>query len=91
MYARGGRYFWVHNTGPVGCLPYVMDKLLVTTPEVDSAGCASPFNEVAQVFNRGLKQSVMELRKELPLAALTYVDIYSLKYEIIRNPTKHGM
>ncbi|XP_015894506.2 alpha-L-fucosidase 3 [Ziziphus jujuba] len=90
IYARGGRYFWIHNTGPVGCLPYVIDRLLVRTPDVDAAGCATPFNEVAQVFNEGLKQSVMELRKELPLAALTYVDVYTLKYEMFTNPSKHG-
>lgn len=87
---QGGRYFWIHNTGPVGCLPYVMDRLPIRTPEVDRAGCASPFNEVAQFFNRGLKQAVQQLRKDLPDAALTYVDIYSLKYEILSNPTKHG-
>lgn len=67
-----------------------MDRLLIRTPEVDKAGCASPFNEVAQFFNRGLKKAVQQLRKDLPDAALTYVDIYSLKYELVSNPTKHG-
>ncbi|KAL6569155.1 hypothetical protein OROHE_003436 [Orobanche hederae] len=90
IYDHGGRSFWIHNTGPVGCLPYIMDRLLITAGEVDKAGCASPFNEVAQYFNLGLKEAVVQLRKDLPLAALTYVDVYSVKYELISQAKKHG-
>ncbi|PON64263.1 Lipase [Parasponia andersonii] len=90
IYGQGGRYFWIHNTGPVGCLPYILDRLPVTASEVDKAGCATPFNEVAQFFNRGLKKVVVQLRKELPLAAITYVDVYSAKYSLISRPKKHG-
>ncbi|OWM89693.1 GDSL esterase/lipase At3g26430-like [Punica granatum] len=90
VYGEGGRYFWIHNTGPVGCLPYVMDRIPVLASQIDSAGCASPFNEVAQDFNRGLKKVVDQLRKELPLAAITYVDVYSVKYSLISQPKKHG-
>ncbi|KAL9248959.1 GDSL esterase/lipase-like protein [Drosera capensis] len=90
IYGGGGRYFWIHNTGPVGCLPYVMDSLLIKASQVDRAGCASPFNEVAQFFNQALKEAVAQLKKELPLAALTYVDVYSLKYDLISNAKQHG-
>ncbi|XP_062110439.1 alpha-L-fucosidase 3-like [Humulus lupulus] len=90
VYGQGGRYFWIHNTGPFGCLPYVLDRLPVAASEMDKAGCATPFNEVAQFFNRGLKQVVVQLRKELPLAAVTYVDVYKAKYSIISQPKKHG-
>ncbi|CAA0814102.1 GDSL esterase/lipase [Striga hermonthica] len=79
IYNDGGRSFWIHNTGPVGCLPYIMDRLAITAAQVDKAGCASPFNEVAQYFNLRLKETVVQLRKELPSAALTYVDVYSVK------------
>ncbi|KAK4376936.1 hypothetical protein RND71_003232 [Anisodus tanguticus] len=90
IYGQGGRYFWIHNTGPVGCLPYILDRLLITAGQVDKAGCASPFNEVAQYFNSKLKEAVIKLRKDLPLAALTYVDVYSVKYELISRANKHG-
>lgn len=90
IYDQGGRSFWIHNTGPVGCLPYVMDRLLITAAQVDKVGCASPFNEVAQYFNRQLKEAVAQLREDLPLAALTYVDIYSVKYELISRANKYG-
>ncbi|GER25356.1 GDSL esterase/lipase [Striga asiatica] len=90
IYNDGGRSFWIHNTGPVGCLPYILDRLLITAAQVDKAGCASPFNEVAQYFNLRLKETVVQLRKDLPLAALTYVDVYSVKYELISRAKKHG-
>ncbi|KAA8529646.1 hypothetical protein F0562_034254 [Nyssa sinensis] len=90
IYDQGGRSFWIHNTGPVGCLPYVMDRLLITAGQVDMVGCASPFNEVAQYFNHRLKEAVVQLRKDLPLAAITYVDVYSVKYSLISQANKHG-
>ncbi|KAF9603277.1 hypothetical protein IFM89_034610 [Coptis chinensis] len=90
IYFEGGRSFWIHNTGPVGCLPYILDRLLITAGQIDRVGCASPFNEVAQYFNSRLKEAVFQLRKDLPLAAITYVDVYSIKYSLISQAKKHG-
>ncbi|XP_075638250.1 GDSL esterase/lipase At3g26430-like [Castanea sativa] len=90
IYGQGGRSFWIHNTAPVGCLPYVLDRLKITAAQVDKAGCAAPFNDVAQYFNRKLKEVVVQLRKDLPLAAITYVDVYSVKYSLISQARKHG-
>ncbi|KAK2983316.1 hypothetical protein RJ640_016054 [Escallonia rubra] len=90
VYAQGGRSFWIHNTGPVGCLPYVMDRFPITAAQIDEFGCASPPNEVAQYFNARLKEAVIELRKDLPLATITYVDIYSVKYSLISQAKKLG-
>ncbi|XVF02569.1 hypothetical protein REPUB_Repub04eG0185900 [Reevesia pubescens] len=88
--SQGGRYFWIHNTGPVGCLPYVMERIPVLAGQIDKYGCASPFNEVAQYFNQGLKKTVEQLRKDLPNATITYVDVYSVKYSLISEGRKHG-
>ncbi|XP_050204869.1 GDSL esterase/lipase At3g26430-like [Mercurialis annua] len=90
VYSQGGRSFWIHNTGPVGCLPYSLDRFLITAAQIDKYGCASPFNEVAQYFNQKLKAAVVQLRKDLPQAAITYVDIYSLKYTLITQGKKIG-
>ncbi|RWW64656.1 hypothetical protein BHE74_00028098 [Ensete ventricosum] len=90
IYGEGGRFFWVHNTGPFGCLAYVLDRLLLRAPEVDRFGCGSPFNEVAQLFNTKLEEAVAQLREDLPLAVFTLVDVYSVKYELISHATKHG-
>ncbi|KAL1179433.1 hypothetical protein V6Z11_A03G159200 [Gossypium hirsutum] len=90
LYDQGGRTFWIHNTGPVGCLPYVLDRFLTSATQLDKYGCGSPFNEVAQYFNQRLKDVVIQLRKQLPLAAITYVDVYSVKYTLISQAKKLG-
>ena len=90
LYYRGGRAFWIHNTGPVGCLPYVLDRFPVTSGQVDKYGCANPFNEMAQYFNQGLKRLVGQLRNDLPLAAITYVDVCTVKYSLISQAKKLG-
>ncbi|KDP32799.1 hypothetical protein JCGZ_12091 [Jatropha curcas] len=88
IYNLGARSFWIHNTGPFGCLPYVLTNF--PSAEKDSAGCAKAYNKAAQYFNLRLKESIAQLRKELPLAAFTYVDIYSVKYSLFAEPEKYG-
>ncbi|XP_022945912.1 GDSL esterase/lipase At3g26430-like [Cucurbita moschata] len=90
VHGQGGRFFWIHNTGPVGCLPYVLVGMHVSPSDHDQYGCAIPFNDLAQEFNRGLKEAVVELRAALPDAVITYVDIYSLKYALVSQHKKHG-
>lgn len=58
--------------------------------ELDKQGCLKAQNEYAKEFNKKLKDKVIKLRKELPHAALTYVDIYAAKYELIGNAKKQG-
>ncbi|KAJ9673627.1 hypothetical protein PVL29_023277 [Vitis rotundifolia] len=76
LYDLGGRTFWIHNTDPMGCLPY----MLVSFPDV----------AISQYFNSKLKEAVLQLRKDLPSAAITYVDVYSVKYELLSHPEKYG-
>uniref|UniRef100_A0A5B6YV79 Alpha-L-fucosidase n=1 Tax=Davidia involucrata TaxID=16924 RepID=A0A5B6YV79_DAVIN len=90
IYKLGARSFWIHNTGPIGCLSYILASFPPTPPEMDAAGCAKRYNEVAQYFNHKLKESIVQLRKDLPLAAITYVDIYSAKYSLFTEPEKYG-
>lgn len=90
VYKLGGRYFWVHNTGPLGCLPYA----LVLRPDIaapkDDTGCSVAYNQGAQFFNARLNETVARLRTALPDAAFTYVDVYSAKYKLISQANKLG-
>ncbi|KAL2317802.1 hypothetical protein Fmac_031678 [Flemingia macrophylla] len=88
LYDMGARSFWIHSTGPLGCLPQIMTNFPFA--ERDAYGCAKPYNEVCQNFNLNLKEALAQLRKELPLAAITYVDIYSAKYSLFSDPKKYG-
>nr|XP_010930359.1 GDSL esterase/lipase At3g26430 [Elaeis guineensis] len=90
IYEAGGRSFWIHNTGPLGCLAYVLLRKPPTEQQLDSAGCAILYNDLAHQFNRMLNETVIQLRKDLPLAAITLVDIYSAKYKLISEGTKYG-
>ncbi|XP_023883879.1 GDSL esterase/lipase At3g26430 [Quercus suber] len=90
VYGQGGRSFWIHNTGPVGCLAYVLVRLPVKAAQLDHFGCATPFNDLAQHFNSKLKEAVVQLRKDLPLAAFTYVDVYSVKYNLFTQTKRLG-
>ncbi|XP_021743469.1 GDSL esterase/lipase At3g26430-like [Chenopodium quinoa] len=90
VYAQGGRSFWIHNTGPLGCLPYMLDHFLLTAAQVDEFGCASPLNEVSQYYNSQLEDIVTQLRRDLPLASITFVDIYSIKLKLITQAKRHG-
>ncbi|KAI3831916.1 hypothetical protein MKX03_022288 [Papaver bracteatum] len=85
-----GRYFWIHNTGPVGCLAYMINSLQIDPGKIDEVGCVKPINEVALYFNRRLNDTVVKLRKQLPSAAITYVDVYKVKYLLISKAKKYG-
>ncbi|KAJ0024544.1 hypothetical protein Pint_08183 [Pistacia integerrima] len=87
IYNLGGRSFWIHNTGPIGCLPYILTYF--STPK-DGAVCSNIYNEVAQHFNIKLKEAVVQLRKDFPSAGFTYVDVYSVKYSMFKEPRKYG-
>ncbi|KAK7301372.1 hypothetical protein RJT34_12235 [Clitoria ternatea] len=88
IYNLGAKSFWIHNTGPIGCLPTILTNF--PSAEKDSYGCAEQYNAVAQNFNQKLKEALAQLRLQLPLAAITYVDIYSAKFLLFKNPKKYG-
>ncbi|XVF14014.1 hypothetical protein REPUB_Repub09cG0019800 [Reevesia pubescens] len=90
IYENGGRTFWIHNTGPIGCLPVSLHYHDIKPEELDKQGCLKSQNDYATEFNRKLKDRVIKLREELPDAAITYVDMYAAKYELIGNAKKEG-
>lgn len=57
---------------------------------LDQNGCVKYQNDMAKEFNRKLKDVVVKLRVMFPDASLTYVDMFSAKYELISNANKEG-
>ncbi|XP_074274390.1 GDSL esterase/lipase At4g01130-like isoform X1 [Silene latifolia] len=90
LYRGGARIFWIHNTGPIGCLPYLLVKNPPAAGNTDEAGCIKSYNEVAQEFNMQLKTRISNLRLHLNDSLLVYVDIYSAKYSLISEANTHG-
>ncbi|XP_047322449.1 GDSL esterase/lipase At1g54790-like [Impatiens glandulifera] len=92
LYSNGARNFWIHNTGPVGCLPETLTYFGPTTnrSNVDAFGCLKDHNEADKAFNLQLAKLCNDLQKKWPKANITYVDIYNIKYDLIANHTRHG-
>ena len=92
IYQQGGRTFWIHNTGPIGCLPLNFFYNHNPPPGyLDQQGCVKGQNDMAVGFNKQLKDRVIKLRAELPEAAITYVDLYAAKYGLISNAKNEGI
>lgn len=90
LYKEGGRVFWVHNTGPIGCLPYTVIYYPNKDGNLDQSGCVRPRNDIAQVYNKQLKDRIGWLRTQLPGSVFTYVDVYSAKYALISDAKNQG-
>ncbi|XP_042488579.1 GDSL esterase/lipase At1g09390-like [Macadamia integrifolia] len=90
IYEEGGKNFWIHNTGPLGCLPQKLSLVRKTVQDLDRYGCIRSYDEAAEFFNEGLRALCEEMRSEMANATIVYVDIYGIKYDIIANSTKYG-
>ncbi|KAK4785735.1 hypothetical protein SAY86_002424 [Trapa natans] len=90
LYQQGARALWIHNTGPIGCLPYSLFFNPPKANDIDPHGCVASHNRIAQEFNRQLKEWVSKLRLQLHDAKLNYIDVYSAKYSMISEAEKHG-
>ncbi|KAI3435163.1 Lipase_GDSL domain-containing protein [Psidium guajava] len=90
LYQQGARAFWIHNTGPIGCLPYDVITYPPESNNTDENGCVASHNRIAQEFNMQLKALVSKLRLHLLGAVLNYIDIYSAKNTLISEAQKHG-
>ncbi|KAK6137663.1 hypothetical protein DH2020_028589 [Rehmannia glutinosa] len=91
IYLLGGRNFWVHNTGPLGCLPRelaIRDNL--NGSDFDEYGCIKSLNDGAKAFNAKLNALCQELRSQMENSTIVYVDIYSIKHDLIANSTSYG-
>ncbi|PWA98089.1 SGNH hydrolase-type esterase domain-containing protein [Artemisia annua] len=90
LYQGGARTFWIHNTGPIGCIPFFVKNYPPSPDNKDQIGCVKSYNGLAQEFNKQLKDKVSQLGTQLQEASFVYVDIYSVKYSLISEANKHG-
>ncbi|PON52867.1 Lipase [Trema orientale] len=90
LYNEGARNFWIHNTGPLGCLPRIIDRFGKDPSKLDQFGCVTSQNNAANAFNSQLHDLCQKFRGQFPEANVTFVDIFSIKYNLIANYSQFG-
>ncbi|KAL1339768.1 hypothetical protein HN51_028098 [Arachis hypogaea] len=90
LYDQGARNFWIHNTGPLGCLAQNIAKFGADSSKLDEQGCVSSHNQAAKTFNLQLQALCTKLHGQYPDANVTYVDIFTIKSNLISNYSNYG-
>ncbi|XP_010278961.1 PREDICTED: GDSL esterase/lipase At1g54790-like [Nelumbo nucifera] len=90
LYDQGARRFWVHNTGPLGCLPQNIATFGKDPSKLDELGCVSSHNRAAKLFNLQLHALCRKLQGQFIDANITYVDVFSIKVNLIANYSRYG-
>ncbi|KAK2983038.1 hypothetical protein RJ640_028535 [Escallonia rubra] len=88
LYEHGARNFWIHNTGPLGCLPETIEQF--GTDPSDEVGCVIKQNHAAKYFNLQLQVMCSRLQDLYQDAKITYVDIFAIKYNLMVEYTTLG-
>ncbi|KAK4477512.1 hypothetical protein RD792_016739 [Penstemon davidsonii] len=90
LYEQGARNFWIHNTGPLGCLPQVIVNFGNDPSKLDGLGCVSSHNQASKNFNLQLHALFKKLQAQYQDANFTYVDIFTIKSNLIANYSTYG-
>ncbi|KAM5561337.1 GDSL esterase/lipase [Rosa sericea] len=90
LYDQGARNFWIHNTGPLGCLTQNVATFGTNPSKLDEHGCVSAHNQAAKTFNLQLHGLSKKLQGQYSDAHVSYVDIFSIKYDLIANYSRCG-
>ncbi|XP_073157537.1 GDSL esterase/lipase At1g54790 [Henckelia pumila] len=90
LYEQGARNFWIHNTGPLGCLPQNIAKFGTDASRLDELGCVSSHNQASRLLNLQLHALCKKLQSQYPDSNVTYVDIFTIKSNLIANYSRYG-
>ncbi|CAA3029831.1 GDSL esterase/lipase At1g54790-like isoform X2 [Olea europaea var. sylvestris] len=90
LYDQQARNFWIHNTGPLGCLPQNVAKFGTDPSQLDELGCVSTHNQASRLLNLQLRALTTKLQGQYTDANFTYVDIFTIKSNLIANYSRYG-
>ncbi|VVA96538.1 unnamed protein product [Arabis nemorensis] len=90
LYVEGARNFWIHNTGPLGCLAQAVSLFGRDKSKLDEFGCVSDHNQAAKLFNLQLHGLFKKLPQLYHDSRFTYVDIFAIKSDLIFNHSNYG-
>ncbi|KAL6551673.1 hypothetical protein OROGR_007827 [Orobanche gracilis] len=90
LYDQGARNFWIHNTGPLGCLPQNIAKFGSDPSKLDEHGCVVSHNQASRLLNLQLHALSKKLQFQYTDADITYTDIFTIKSSLIANYSQYG-
>ncbi|XP_047310695.1 GDSL esterase/lipase At1g54790 [Impatiens glandulifera] len=90
LYDEGARNLWIHNTGPLGCLTQNVAKFGSDPSKLDEFGCVIGHNQAAKLFNLQFHALCKKLQGQYPDINVTYIDIYTVKSNLIANYSRYG-
>lgn len=76
--------------GPIGCLPRIIARFGKNASRLDQLQCVDSHNQAAKIFNSQLHSLCAEFQQQFPEAKVTYVDIYTIKSNLIANYSQYG-
>ncbi|KAJ4837581.1 hypothetical protein Tsubulata_009684, partial [Turnera subulata] len=90
LYNEGARNFWILNIGPLGCIPRIIVNYGKNASNLDELGCVRSHNHACRIYNNQLRDLCTKIRAQFPDANVTYVDIFSIKWNLISKFTQYG-
>ncbi|RDX58056.1 GDSL esterase/lipase 5, partial [Mucuna pruriens] len=86
IHKTGGRKFVVLNQPAMGCIPLI--KLLVNESK---GSCVEEASALAKLHNSVLSVELDKLNKQLKGFKYSYIDFFSISFDVINNPLKYGL
>lgn len=90
LYEQGARNFWIHNTGPLGCLPENIARFGTHPWTLDEHGCVNSHNTASKLFNQQLNALCKKLQGQYTDAKVMLIDIFTIKFDLIANHSRYG-
>lgn len=91
LHSSGAVNIVVMNLIPFGCTPIMLGIRNPPLEEQDEYGCFAAFNNLADLHNSRLEESLLKLSDELPSANWTLFDANSIFKSAIKHPETYGI
>ncbi|XP_072997383.1 GDSL esterase/lipase At4g16230-like isoform X1 [Typha latifolia] len=85
LYSLDARKIVVANVGPIGCIPYVRE-----IHPLAGNNCADFPDQLAQYYNKRLKDLISELSLNFEGSLFLYADVYHIVSDIFQNYEYYG-
>ncbi|OVA10261.1 Lipase [Macleaya cordata] len=85
LYNLGARKMVLVAVPPLGCIPSQLSMVS------GDHGCIDSINNLVSLFNSRVLPLTKELTDTLPGATFVFHDVYSVVFDMVKNPSKYGL